>query len=104
VCRLRQVHVAARRRQRRRPERLDRELPQLRHLAPTLAGIRPGAVAIFRRRHDPTSTYHLGVVAEVSAAGVQIISGNVNHRITKHDINQDNFNGDFIGYVSPIAA
>jgi hypothetical protein len=40
----------------------------------------------------------------VGASGVQIISGNVNSRITSHDINQGSFNGDFIGYVSPVAA
>jgi hypothetical protein len=44
------------------------------------------------------------VVVEVGASGVQIISGNVNNRITKHDISQGTFNGDFIGYVSPVAA
>jgi hypothetical protein len=71
---------------------------------PTLAGIRPGDVAIFDDDNDPSSTYHLGVVAEVGGSGVQIISGNVNNRITLHDINQGNFNGDFIGYVAPIAA
>jgi hypothetical protein len=70
---------------------------------PTLAGIRPGDVAIFDDDNDPTSTYHLGVVVEVGASGVQIISGNVNNRITLHDINQGNFNGDFIGYVAPVA-
>jgi hypothetical protein len=71
---------------------------------PTLAGIRPGAVAIFDDDNDPTSTYHLGVIVEVGASGVQIVSGNVSHRITLHDINQGNFDGDFIGYVSPVAA
>jgi hypothetical protein len=71
---------------------------------PTLAGIRPGVVAIFDDDNDPTSTYHVGVVVEVGASGVQIISGNVNNRITSHDINQGSFNGDFIGYVSPVAA
>jgi CHAP domain len=70
----------------------------------TLAGIRPGVVAIFDDDNDPTSTYHVGVVVEVGASGVQIISGNVNNRITKHDINQGTFNGDFIGYVAPVAA
>jgi hypothetical protein len=69
---------------------------------PTLAGIRPGVVAIFDDDNDPTNTYHLGVVVEVGASGVQIISGNVSNRITLHDINQGNFNGDFIGYVSPV--
>jgi hypothetical protein len=71
---------------------------------PTLAGIRPGVVAIFDDDNDPTSTYHVGVVVEVGASGVQIISGNVNNRITQHDINQGTFNGDFIGYVAPVAA
>jgi hypothetical protein len=71
---------------------------------PTLAGIRPGDVAIFDDDNDPSSTYHLGVVAEVGASGVQIISGNVSDRITLHDINYGNFNGDFIGYVAPVAA
>jgi hypothetical protein len=68
---------------------------------PTLAGIRPGVVAVFDDDDDPTSTYHLGVVVGVGASGVQIISGNVGHRITKHDINEGGFDGDFIGYVSP---
>lgn len=71
---------------------------------PTLAGIRPGDVAIYDDDGDPTDTYHLGVVVEVGASGVQIISGNVNHRITKHDINYGDFAGDFIGYVAPVAA
>jgi hypothetical protein len=70
---------------------------------PTLAGIRPGAVAVFDDDNDPRSTYHVGVIVEVGASGVQIISGNVGDRITKHDINQGGFNGDFIGYVSPVA-
>jgi hypothetical protein len=70
---------------------------------PTLAGIRPGVVAIFDDDDDPTSTYHVGVVVEVGASGVQIISGNVGNRITRHDINQGSFNGDFIGYVLPVA-
>jgi hypothetical protein len=71
---------------------------------PTLAGIRPGDVAIFDDDNDPTSTYHLGVVVEAGASGVQIISGNIEDRIMKHDINYGNLNGDFIGYVAPVAA
>ncbi|WP_460515815.1 CHAP domain-containing protein [Flindersiella endophytica] len=71
---------------------------------PTLAGIRPGDVAVFDDDNDPSSTYHLGVVAEVGASGVSIISGNVSNRITQHDINWGSFNGDFIGYVAPVAA
>jgi uncharacterized protein involved in copper resistance len=71
---------------------------------PTLAGIRPGDVALYDDDNDHTSTYHLGVVAEVGGSGVQIISGNVGDRITLHDINYGDFNGDFIGYVGPFAA
>ena len=70
---------------------------------PTLAGIRPGVVAIFDDDDDPRSTYHVGVVVSVGASGVQIISGNVGDRITRHDVNQGTFNGDFIGYVLPVA-
>jgi hypothetical protein len=70
---------------------------------PTLAGIRPGVVAIFDDDGDPTSTYHLGVVVGVGASGVDIVSGNVSNRITLHDINEGGFNGDFIGYVMPVA-
>ena len=54
--------------------------------------------------NDPSDTYHVGVVAEVGASGVSIISGNVSDRITQHDINWGGFNGDFIGYVAPVAA
>lgn len=70
---------------------------------PTLAGIRPGDVAIFDDDNDPTRTYHVGVVVEVGASGVDIVSGNVQDRVYKHDINYGDFNGDFIGYVAPVA-
>ena len=40
---------------------------------------------------------------EVGASGVQLVSGNVGDRIALHDINQGDFNGDFIGYVAPVA-
>jgi hypothetical protein len=65
-----------------------------------LGGIQPGDAVLYADP-QPGRTSHVGIVVSTTGGRIDVVSGNVNNRVYKHDVHY--LAAEAIGYVRPVA-